>query len=67
MVKKKYIYMPVNAGDAETQVQLLGKEDPLIVGKGSSLQHSCLENSMDKEVWQVTVHGFSRSRTQMND
>ena len=59
--------MPVNAGDAEMQVQSLGQEDPLRVGNGNSLQYSCLKNSMDKEIWQVTVHGFSRSQTQMSN
>ena len=59
--------MPVNAGDAETQVQSLGQEDPLRIGNGNSLQYSCLKNSMDKEIWQVTVHGFSRSQTRMSN
>ena len=26
-------------------------------GNGNPLQYSCLENPMDREVWQVTVHG----------
>ena len=26
-------------------------------GNGNPLQHSCLENSMDRGVWQATVHG----------
>ena len=28
-------------------------------GSGNSLQYSCLENSMDREVWQATVHKSS--------
>ena len=32
-------------------------------GNGSPLQYSCLENSMDREVWQATVHGVAQSRT----
>ena len=27
---------------------------------GNLLQSSCLENSMDREVWQATVHGVAR-------
>ena len=27
-------------------------------GNGYSLQYSCLENSMDRGAWQVTVHGL---------
>ena len=32
-------------------------------GKGYPLQYSCLENSMDKEAWQATVHGVTKGRT----
>ena len=27
------------------------------------LQYSCLENPMDREAWQATVHGVAKSRT----
>ena len=36
-------------------------------GNGNSLQHSCLENSMDKVAWQATVHRVAKSRTQLSD
>ena len=29
---------------------------------GYPLQYSCLENSVDKGIWQVTVHGIAKSR-----
>ena len=32
-------------------------------GNGNLLQYSCLENPMDREVWQATVHGVSKSWT----
>ena len=32
-------------------------------GCGNPLQYSCLENPMDKEAWQVTVHGVTESWT----
>jgi len=32
-------------------------------GNGNPLQYSCLENSMDKGVWQATVHGVAKSWT----
>ena len=32
-------------------------------GNGYQLQHSCLENSMDRGVWQATVHGIRKSQT----
>ena len=34
-------------------------------GNGNTLQHSCLENSMDRGAWQVTVHGVTESRTRL--
>ena len=36
-------------------------------GHGSPLQHSCLENLMDRGVWWATVHGVTKSRTQLSD
>ena len=29
-------------------------------GNGNSLQYSCLENLMDREAWQATVHEVAR-------
>ena len=36
-------------------------------GNGSPLQYSCLENSMDRGAWRATVHGVSKSQTQLSD
>ena len=30
-------------------------------GNGNPLQYSCLENPMDREAWQATVHGIAES------
>ena len=32
-------------------------------GNGNPLQHSCLENPMDRGAWQATVHGVTESDT----
>ena len=32
-------------------------------GTGYPFQYSCLENSMDKEAWQATVHVVAKSWT----
>ena len=36
-------------------------------GNGNPVQHSCLENSMDREAWRATVHGFAKSRTRLSN
>ena len=36
-------------------------------GNGYPLQYSCLEDSMDRRVWQVTVQEVTESRTRLND
>ena len=36
-------------------------------GNGNPLQYSCLENSMDRGAWQVTVHGVPKSQTRLSD
>jgi len=32
-------------------------------GNGNTLQYSCLKNSMDRGIWQETVHGVAKSWT----
>ena len=34
---------------------------------GNPLQYSCLENPIDREVWQATVHRVEKSRTRLSD
>ena len=46
-----------------TWVQSLGQEDSPGGGHGNLLQYSGLENSMDREAWQATVHGVTKSWT----
>ena len=52
--------LPVNAGD-EGLIPGLGR----FPGgeNGNPFQYSCLENSMDREAWRVTVHGVTKSQT----
>ena len=35
-------------------------------GHGNPLQYFCLEKPMDGGPWQATVHGVSKSRTQLS-
>ena len=50
----------------ETRVQSLGWEDPLRRGDGNPLQYSCLENPVDRGVWQAAVHGVTKSWVQQS-
>ena len=36
-------------------------------GNGNPLQYSCIENSMDGGAWWATVHGVTKSQTQLSD
>ena len=53
-----------NAGDPGS-ISGLGRS--LGEGGGDPLQYSCLENSMDRGVWQATVPGVAKSRTPLSD
>ena len=53
-----------NAGDLGS-VPGLGRS--LGEGDGYPLQYSGLENSTDRGVWQATVHGVEKSRTQLSN
>ena len=35
-------------------------------GHGKPLQYSCLENPMDRGAWRATIHGVTKSRTQLS-
>ena len=35
-------------------------------GNDNLLQYSCLENSMDRGAWRVTVHGVTKSQTRLS-
>ena len=52
-----------NAGD---QASILGLGRSLDTGVAYPLQCSCLENSSDREAWWATVHGVTKSRTQLS-
>ena len=36
-------------------------------GNDYPFQYSCLENPIDREAWQATVHGVTKSWTQLSD
>ena len=36
-------------------------------GHKNPLKYSCLENPMDREAWQATVHGVAKSQTRLSN
>ena len=56
-----------NAGDSSEAGWTPRSGKPPGVGHGKLLQYSCLENSMDRGTWWVTVHGVTKSQTQLSD
>ena len=52
--------LPTNAGDMGS---IPGSGRSLGVRSSNPLQHSCLDNPMDRGAWQATVHGVTKSQT----
>ena len=52
-----------NAGDLSS---VPGLERSPGEGNGNPLQYSCLENPMDVGAWWATVHGVTKSQTQLS-
>ena len=57
---------PANAGDARDPGLIPGPGRSDGVGNGNPLQYSYLENSMDRGACWATVHGATKSRTQLS-
>ena len=55
---------PANAGDAGS---MPGSGRSPGEGNGNPLQYSCLENPTDREAWQATVHGVTKTQTLLNN
>ena len=55
-----------NAGDAGDADLIPGSGRSPGEGNNSNLlQYLCLENSIDREAWQATVHGVAESQAQL--
>ena len=56
---------PTNARDVRYAGSIPGSGRSPGEGNGNPLQYSCLEKPMDRGAWQPTVHGVTKSRTQL--
>ena len=57
--------LPANTGDTRDVGSIPRSGRPPGGGHGNPLQYSYLENPMDRGAWQATVHGFTKSQTQL--
>ena len=55
--------LPANAGQRRDVGSVPGSERYPGGGHGSPLQCSCLENPIDRGVWQAAVHRVTKSQT----
>ena len=51
----------------ETESSIPGSGRSPGEGNGNPLQYSCLENPMDRGVWQATVHRVAKSQTRLSN
>ena len=58
--------LPANARDAGDASSTPGLGRSPGEGNGNPLQYSCLENPMDTGTWRASVHGVSKSQTQLS-
>ena len=56
--------LPANAGDMGL---IPGSGRSPGEGNGNPVQHSCLENSIDRGAWQATAHGIEKSWTGLSN
>ena len=54
---------PANEGDVRNTGLIPGSGRSPGEGHGNPLQHSHLENPMDRGPWWATVHGIAKSQT----
>ena len=55
-----------NAGDSRNVGSIPGSGRSPGGGNVHPLQYSCLENPMDRRAWQATIHGVTKSQTQLS-
>ena len=60
-------YPLANAGGARDTGLIPGLGRSPGEGNGNLFQYSCLQNSIDRDVWQAAVHGVGKSQTWLSD
>ena len=58
--------LPAEAGDKKDPGSIPGLGSSPREGHDNLLRYSCVENTMDRDTWQATVHGISESDMECN-
>ena len=56
---------PAKAGDLRDEGSIPGLGRSPGGGLGNPLQHSCLENPMERGAWQTTIHRVAKSQPRL--
>ena len=59
--------LPVHTGDIGAEGSIPGSGRSPEEGNGNLLQHSCLENLVDRGDWQAIVYEVAKSQTGLSD
>ena len=59
--------LPPKAGDSRDMHSICGSGRSPGEGNSNMLQYSLLEKSMNRGAWRATVHGVTKSQTQLSD
>ena len=59
--------LPLKAGDSRDMHSIHGSGRSPGEGTSNMLQYSLLEKSMNRGAWRATVHGVTKSQTQLSN
>ena len=59
--------LPANAGDTGDMSSVPGSGRSNGGRNSNTLYYSCLENAMNRGAWLATVHGVTKSQSQLSD
>ena len=62
----KNLHANVNVGKTRDAISILRLGRTSGEGNGNPSLYSCLGNPRDREAWRATVHGITKSQTQMS-
>ena len=73
LIKNEFLNSPQSLSSKESSCKAVDAGSIPGLGRsseeenGNPHQYSCLENPMDRGIWQAPVHGVTKSQTQLSD